>query len=113
MGLLDLFRKKKEEQPAPTVEEYHELEGEEEAPLVHVVVDKLDSLTAVDRIIKHVKSGNVVVAGMRELKETNLDELKQCVNKLKLSVTNMNGDIAGVGDDWLIVTPSRARIHRE
>lgn len=112
MGLLDLFRKKKEE-PAPSEEQYHELEGEEQLPNVHVVVEKIDSLSAVDRIIKHIKSGNIAVAGMRDLKENNLDELKQCVNKLKLSVTNMGGDIAGVGDDWLIVTPKSARIHRE
>ncbi|MBI2579006.1 MAG: cell division protein SepF [Candidatus Aenigmarchaeota archaeon] len=112
MGLLDMFRKKKEE-PEPAAEEYHELEGEEELPMVHVVVDKIDSLGAVDRIIKQIKAGNIVVAGMRDLKETNLDDLKQCVNKLKLSVGNLNGDIAGVGDDWIIVTPSRARIQRE
>lgn len=107
-----MFRKKKEE-PPPSDEQYHELEGEEQLPQIHVVVDKIDSLSAIDRIIKQVKSGNIVVAGMRDLKETNLDELKQCVNKLKLSVGNLNGDIAGVGDDWLIVTPSSARIHRE
>lgn len=112
MGLLDFFRKKKEEEETP-IEEYHELEGEEQVPQIKVVVEKIDSIGSVDRILKQVKSGNVVVAGMRELKETNLDELKQCVNKLKLSVTNMNGDIAGVGDDWLIVTPAIARIHRE
>ncbi len=112
MGFLD-FLKKKREEPETTVEEYHELEAEEQLPQTKVVVEKIDSLSAVDRILKQVKSGNVVVAGMRELKETNMDELKQCVNKLKLYIGNMNGDIAGVGDDWIIVTPASARIHRE
>ena len=112
MGMFD-FWKKKEEPKEPAVEEYHELEGEEQIPEVQVVVEKIDSIAAVDRIIKQLKSGNIVVAGMRDLKETNMDELKQCINKLKLSTANLNGDIAGVGDDWIIVTPGRARIHRE
>ena len=44
--------------------------------------------------------------------EKDLVELKRAVNKLKKTTDAIDGDIAGFGDDWIVVTPSFATVHR-
>ncbi|MBI3190469.1 cell division protein SepF [archaeon] len=105
-----LFRKKETE---PQSEELTELPvDEEQLPTANVVIEKLESLSDTDRIIKKVRSGNIAIVRMKELKEQNLDELKHSISKMRTSCSMFNGDIAGVGEEWLIVTPSTAKIRR-
>lgn len=106
-----IFKKKEEE--APPAEQLTELPvQEEEAPFTRVMIDRIDSLSDCDRIVKKVRSGNIVIARMKDLKEQNVDELKHAISKIRTSCSMFNGDIAGVGDEWLIVTPSTAKIQR-
>jgi SepF-like predicted cell division protein (DUF552 family) len=107
-----LFKKKPTEETAPA-EELTEIPAEQgDQTQTKVMIDKIESLSDSDRIIKKVRSGNIVIARIKELKEQNMDELKHSISKIRTSVTMFNGDIAGVGDEWLIVTPSTARIQR-
>ena len=39
-------------------------------------------------------------------------ELKRAVNKLKKTCDAIEGDIAGFGEDWIVVTPSFAKVYR-
>ena len=110
MGLPKFLRKEPEE----TIEEYAELpmEAEAEESAMKVVVDKLEGYASVDRIMKHVRNGNIAIVKIKELKETNMDELKHAVGKLRNACINIDGDVAGVGDEWIVVTPSTVRIQR-
>lgn len=111
MSIFSWLFKKKQEEQAP--EELTELPvHEEESVQTTVMIEKLESLVDSDRIIKKVRSGNIVIARIKELREQNLDELKHAISKIRTSCSVFNGDIAGVGDEWLIVTPSTAKIHR-
>ncbi len=111
MSIFSKLFKKKQEETQP--EELTELPvQEEEAPYTRVMIDKLDSLSDCDRIVKKVRSGNIVIARMKDLKEQNIDELKHAISKIRTSCSMFNGDIAGVGDEWLIITPSTAKIQR-
>ncbi len=93
-------------------EEYTEIEmPEEEEKHVKIVIDKLESANP-DKIIRNVKEGKIVIVKIKELKESNMDELKHAINKIKNTCEIINGDVAGVGDEWLIVTPSSAKIER-
>ena len=106
-----LFKKRPEEEPQTN--ELTELPvPEETTTYTNVMIDKIEMLADADRIIKKVRSGNIVIARIKELKEQNLDELKHAISKIKTSCSVFNGDLAGVGDEWLIVTPSTAKIHR-
>lgn len=108
-----LFKKREGEEAVQQQEELAELPAEGEAPAkATVMIDKIEMLSDADRIIKKVRSGNIVVARIKELKENNMDELKHSISKIRTSVSMWNGDIAGVGDEWLIVTPSTAKIAR-
>jgi SepF-like predicted cell division protein (DUF552 family) len=108
----NLFKKKPTEETTPT-EELTELPAEQnDQTQTKVMIDKIESLSDSDRIIKKVRSGNIVIARIKELREQNMEELKHSISKIRTSVTMFNGDIAGVGDEWLVVTPSTARIQR-
>jgi len=111
MSIFGSLFKRKEEQAEP--EEMTELPAEQEASdHTKVMIEKIDMVGDADRIVRKVRSGNIVIANIKHLKEQNMDELKQAISKIRSSAAMFNGDIAGVGDEWLIVTPSTARIHR-
>lgn len=115
MSLFARFFKKRPENEAQSggVDEFTEIPIEIEQPeKIKIMIEKIDGLADTDRIIKKVRTGNVVIARIKELKENNLDELKHSISKIKTSCMVFQGDIAGVGDEWLLVTPSTVKINR-
>ena len=95
-------------------EEYTEIPVEEQTQdYVKVVVEKLDRYASVDKIIRKLKEGNIVIAKIKELKDSNEEELRHSITKIRTACESINGDIAGVGEEWLIVTPNIASISRE
>jgi len=46
------------------------------------------------------------------LKDKDLVELKRAINKLKKTTDAIEGEIAGFGEDFLVITPSFASIYR-
>ncbi|HLC86369.1 MAG TPA: cell division protein SepF [Candidatus Nanoarchaeia archaeon] len=54
----------------------------------------------------------VALINIRPLKDKDLVELKRAVSKLKKTCDAIEGDIAGFGEDWIVVTPSFAQIYR-
>lgn len=60
-----------------------------------------------------LRSGyTIALLNIKELKKTDLIELKRVVNKLKKTCDAIDGDIAGFGEDWLVATPSFAKVYR-
>ena len=55
----------------------------------------------------------IALINIRPIKERDLIELKRTVNKLKKTSEAIGGDIAGFGEDWLVVTPCFAPVHRK
>lgn len=105
---------RKEEPKVEEIEEYTELPLDvNETKHTKIIIEKLEGYSNVDMLLKRVREGNIVIAKIKDLKESNIDELKQAIAKMKTACANFDGDIAGVGDEWIIVTPRTARIHRE
>jgi SepF-like predicted cell division protein (DUF552 family) len=74
-----------------------------------VIEDFADIKPALDAL----REGNTVaLVNIKPLKEKDLVELKRAVSKLKKTCEAIEGDIAGFGEDWIVVTPSFAKIHR-
>lgn len=97
-----------------SIEEYAELFGEDDdQDRMNVKIANIKGFTSVDKIIRDARDGHIVLARIKDLKEENIDELKQCISKLKNAVNNFNGDIIGVGEEFVIVTPNTARIERD
>ena len=96
------------------LDEYTEVPMElEEGRHVKIMIEKLENYAGVDSVIRKVREGNIVIAKIKELKESNLAELKQAIAKMKTAAANFDGDIAGVGDEWIILTPRVAKIERD
>ncbi len=54
----------------------------------------------------------IALVNIKPLKDKDIIELKRAVNKLKKTCDAVNGDIAGFGEDWIVITPSFATVHR-
>ena len=55
----------------------------------------------------------IALINIRPLKDKDIVELKRTINKLKKTCDAIEGDIAGISEDWIVVTPSFARVHRD
>jgi SepF-like predicted cell division protein (DUF552 family) len=97
-------------------EEFIELDTDDvETPSgkVPIKVDKLDDFTDTDRIQKHIRNGNIVLVKIKSLRGKDISELKRAIEKLRKTCMAINGDIAGIDEDWVIMTPSFAHVARE
>ncbi len=54
----------------------------------------------------------IALINIKPLKDKDIIELKRTVNKIKKTCDAIDGDIAGVSEDWIVVTPSFAHIYR-
>jgi len=54
----------------------------------------------------------IALINIKPLKDRDIVELKRAINKLKKTTDAIEGDIAGFGEDWIVVTPSFAQVFR-
>ena len=74
-----------------------------------VIEDFADIKPALDAIREGY---TVAMLNIKPLRDKDLVELKRAVSKLKKTCEALEGDIAGVGEDWIVVTPSFASVYR-
>lgn len=73
----------------------------------------IEDFTDIKQVVDDLRDGyTIALVNIRSLKDKDLVELKRAVNKLKKTTDAMEGDIAGFGDDFLVITPSFAQIYR-
>ena len=97
-------------------DDYVEVEHEEETPApgqLMVEIERMDSYNDAERVQRKVRDGIMMLVKIKDLKSKDMEELKRSVEKVRRTCLAVNGDIAGLGDDWLVVTPASARVHRE
>ncbi len=64
-------------------------------------------------ILDHLREGSTIaLVNIKELKDKDLVELKRAINKLKKTTDALDGDIAGFGEDYIVVTPAFAEVYR-
>lgn len=82
-------------------------------PKVYLKALPLRSLEDVDVVKKEVKSGNILILRVSPLAKKSIDDVKQAVNQLCEFIESIGGDIARLGEERVVVTPSSVRIWRE
>jgi len=104
-----------EMEPADDYVEVNVMDSEENRPTgsLGIKIEKLNEFADTERILRAVRDGNIIFLKIKSLKEKDIGELKRAVDKLKKTVTANSGDIAGVEQDWLILTPEFATVQRE
>jgi len=73
----------------------------------------LRALEDVDVIKQEVKSGNILILKVSPLARKSIDDVKRVVNELLEFTESVGGDIARLGEERVVVTPSFVRIWRE
>jgi SepF-like predicted cell division protein (DUF552 family) len=110
---LDRISGKK--QQSEEEEGYVEIETEAEETRSKIVVRPfvIKDFEDVKDILDALRAGyTVALINIKPLKDKDLVELKRAINKLKKTCDAIEGEIAGFGEDWIVVTPSFATIHR-
>jgi len=64
-------------------------------------------------ILDTLREGRTIaLINIKPLRDKDLVELKRAINKLKKTTDAIDGEIAGFGDDYLVVCPAFAQIYR-
>ncbi len=84
----------------------------EEGGKLLIKVRTLSEFKDVEVIQQDVRSGNIVFVKIKPLKERDMMELKRAIDKLRKTCVALDGDIAGVDEDYIVVTPAGVRVHR-
>jgi SepF-like predicted cell division protein (DUF552 family) len=105
--------KKLKEKVGKKEEGFVEVEtGFEEEGKVSVKIETLKDYADVDRILQFLREGNIIFLRIKDLRSKDINELKRAVEKIKKTCAAMDGDIVGVEEDFLVITPKFARIYR-
>ena len=116
MGLRDMFSRKVDEYDEFAGEDYMEVNlmdaDERKMGKLGIRIESLDEFADTERVLKQVREGSIIFLRIKGLRDKDMGELKRAVDKLKKGVAANNGDIAGAEQDWLILTPHYAVIHR-
>jgi len=98
-------------------EDYVELEADLGRDLKSKVLVKpftLNKYEDIKEVLNAVREGRTIsILNIAPLKEKDLTELKRAIDKVKKTVEASEGDIAGFGENWLVITPSFAKVWRQ
>ncbi|MCS7130493.1 MAG: cell division protein SepF [Archaeoglobaceae archaeon] len=114
MGILERFKSKERD----IMEDYEELDlGQYEAEIsekasVLIKVAEITGLNEIPRIKKEIYDGNIIVADVAFIKHDKLT-LDRILKDLKQLTEEINGDIVGLGEEYVIITPTGIKVDRE
>ena len=73
----------------------------------------LRKLSDLKTIKREVSLGNVLIIKVSPLATKSIEDIKKAVNELCDYVKAVDGDIARLGEERIVITPSQVRIWRE
>jgi len=95
-------------------DEYVELEASNDSQdaKIKIRVSTLHEFGDVEEVQSMLRDGNIVWVKMGPLRDKDRTDLKRAIDRVKKTVRSIDGDIAGIDEEWLIATPSYAHVHR-
>ncbi len=114
MGLFDKLLGKAEK---VSIDEYEELDlSEYEAEIseeaeMYIKVAEVTGLNEIPEIKRQIYEGNVVIADIAFIKHDKLT-LDRVLKDLRQLVEDIHGDIVGLGEDYIVITPTGVKIDR-
>ena len=61
-------------------------------------------------VVNEAKQGNIVLLNISDLSRRNAIKLKEIITKIKNGIEEIDGDIARISQDKILVTPSKVKI---
>lgn len=121
MGTFKKFKNKilgssTEDYSAELTDDYVEIDTRKDVGKKSKIIVKpfiLTDFTDIKAALDALREGyTIALINIRPLKDKDIVELKRVINKLKKTCDAIEGDIAGFGEDWIVVTPSFAHVYR-
>jgi uncharacterized protein len=81
-------------------------------PPVYVKALPLAELDDVESIKAEIRTGNILIIRITPLARKSVDETKLAITELTDHVKSINGDIARLGEERIVITPPGVRIWR-
>jgi SepF-like predicted cell division protein (DUF552 family) len=90
-------------------------EAEVESPVAETYLKAmpLRDLSDLENVKNEVKSGNIIILRITPLATKSIDDVKQAVNELSKFAESIEGDIARLGEERVVICPQNIRIWRE
>ena len=92
--------------------EDYEAELRGEGVKMYVKIAELTGLYDVPELRKEIYEGNMVILDISLAKHDKV-VLEKAIKDLKMAAMDINGDIAGIGDDYVIIVPMGVKIERK
>jgi SepF-like predicted cell division protein (DUF552 family) len=73
----------------------------------------LKELTDVENVKTEVRNGNIIILRVTPLASKSIEDVKNAVNELFQFTESINGDIARLGEERVVICPKSIRIWRE
>jgi SepF-like predicted cell division protein (DUF552 family) len=105
-----VHRDKKTEKTKPSATSQ---EGSLVPSKIYLKAFPLRNLSDVDAVKQEVNSGNILILKISPLATKSIEDVKRAVNELCEFIQTVGGDIARLGEERVVITPSSVRIWRE
>ena len=95
-------------------DDFVELDAEmtETEEKVVIRAETLKEFKDVEKVQEHLRNNHIVWVNIQPLKNKEMADLKRAVKRLKKTVASIDGDMAGVDEEWIVACPEYATIHR-
>lgn len=118
MPHLGIFRKPKKEDESlmeekPEAEPSTSGENKEETQKTYLKAMPLKDLADLEAIKAEINNGNILILRITPLASKSLEDVKKAVNDLYEFAESINGDIARLGEERIVLCPPKIRIWRE
>lgn len=111
---LDFLKSKSDKDVNVVEDNFVELDAQtvEDDQKVVIRAVTLKEYKDVEDVQRHLRDNCIVWVNIKPLKNKDMADLKRAVNRVKKTVKAVNGDMAGVDEEWIVVCPEYATIER-
>jgi len=81
-------------------------------PVTYIKAIPLKEYEDLNRIRDELKLGNILIVKITPLAMKNMEQVKIAIDELKSHVKSINGDIARLGEERIVITPPPIKIWR-
>ncbi|MFB6199475.1 MAG: cell division protein SepF [Candidatus Nanohaloarchaea archaeon] len=109
------FLKSDDNREKPVIEDdFVELDAEMSEADEDVVIRAatLQEFEDIEKVQEDLRNDRIVWVNIAPLKGRDMTDLKRAVKRLKKTIKAIDGDMAGVDQEWIIACPSYATISR-
>ncbi|MFB6143850.1 MAG: cell division protein SepF [Candidatus Nanohaloarchaea archaeon] len=111
---LDFIKSRDDSSEDVADDDFVELDAKRSEKDEKVVIraETLKEFGDVEKVQEHLRNDHIVWVNIKPLKKKDMADLKRAVKRLKKTIKAVEGDMAGVDEEWIVVCPGYAEIAR-